>query len=180
VNALAVAALSALALVAAAPVRAQEARSGPYAGLNFSQLDYKQSGAASASLTSIGGVLGTVMNPHFALEARVGLGLDDDQITVGASPANVKLESYVSGLLKGILPLAPRFGIYGVAGATIGKFAASSSAVYVNKWESDFTYGAGAEFGFAPTMSLGIEWLRMFEGSGYDLDAVSVALNFRF
>jgi outer membrane immunogenic protein len=180
VKALAVAALCALALAAAAPARAQEARPGPYGGISFSQFGYKQSGSASASFTGIGGALGTVLSPHFAIEARAGLGLDDDEITVGASPATVGLDSYFSGLLKGILPLAPRFGIYGVAGGTIGKFAASSSGLYVSKWESDFTYGAGAEIGFAPDMSLGLEWLRMFEGSGYRLDAASVAFNFRF
>lgn len=179
-NALVAAALCALALVAAAPARAQEARPGPYGSISFSHFSYKQSGSASASLTGIGGALGTVVNPHFAIEARAGLGLDDDQITPGASPVNVGLDAYFSGLLKGILPLAPRFGVYGVAGATIGKFAASSNGLYVNKWESDFTYGAGAEIGFAPNMSLGLEWLRMFEGSGYRLDAASLAFNFRF
>jgi opacity protein-like surface antigen len=179
-NALVVAALCALALVAAAPARAQEARPGPYGGLLFSQLGYSQSGSASASLTSIAGALGTVLNPHFAIEVRAGLGLDDDQINVGASPVTVELDAYVSGLLKGILPLAPRFGIYGLAGGTIAKFAASSNGLYVEKWEADFTYGAGAEFGFAPNMSLGLEWLRLLEGSGYRLDAASVAFNFRF
>jgi outer membrane immunogenic protein len=179
-NALVVAALCVLALVAATPARAQQARPGPYGSISFSQFSYKQSGSASASLTGVGGALGTVVNPHFAIEARAGLGLEDDQITVGAGPADVGLDSYFSGLLKGILPLAPRFGIYGVAGATIGKFAASSNGLYVSKWESDFTYGAGAEIGFAPNMSLGLEWLRMFEGSGYRLDAASLAFNFRF
>lgn len=179
-NALVVAALCALALVAAAPARAQEARPGPYGSISFSQFSYKQSGSASASLTGIGGALGTVVNPHFAIEARAGLGLDEDQITVGGSPADVGLDAYFSGLLKGILPLAPRFGLYGLAGLTIGKFSASRDTTYLNKWESDFSYGAGVEFGLAPTLSLGVEWLRLFEGSGYNLDAVSILLNFRF
>jgi opacity protein-like surface antigen len=179
-NTLVVAALCALALFAAAPARAQDARPGAYGGIILSQLDYKQSGSASARLTGIAGALGTVLNPHFAIEVRAGLGLDDDQIYVCANPATVELDAYFSGLLKGILPLAPRFGIYGLAGATIGKFAASSNGLYVDKWESDFTYGAGAEIGFAPNMSLGLEWLRMLEGSGYRLDAASLAFNFRF
>jgi opacity protein-like surface antigen len=177
---LAVAAVAALFLVAATAVRAQEARPGPYGGILFSQLSYEQSGASSASLTNLGGVLGQVLSPHFALEGRFGLGLNDDRINVGAVAVDVDLDYYVSGLLKGILPLAPRFGIYAVAGFTIGKFSASNGAAYLNKWESDFSYGAGAEFGFAQSMSLALEWQRMFEGSGYNLDAVSVALNFRF
>jgi opacity protein-like surface antigen len=177
---LAVAAVAALFLVTATPVRAQEARPGPYGGIIFSQLSYEQSGASSASLTNLGGLLGQVLSPHFALEGRVGVGLNDDRINVGAVAVDVDLDYYVSGLLKGILPLAPRFGIYGVAGITIGKFQASNGALLVNKWESDFSYGAGVEIGLAPTMSLSAEWQRMFEGSGYRLDAVSVLLNFRF
>lgn len=174
------AAVAAVSLAAAVPARAQEARPGSYVGAIFSQLSYDQSGASSASLTNFGGVLGTVLSPHFAIEGRLGLGLDEDQIQVGTVAVDVDLDYYVSGFVKGILPLAPRVGIYALAGATIGKFGADNGAAYVNKWESDFSYGAGAEFGFAPTMSLGLEWLRMFEGSGYALDTVSVMLNFRF
>jgi hypothetical protein len=29
-------------------------------------------------------------------------------------------------------------------------------------------------------MSFGAEWLRLFEGSGYRVDAASMTLNFRF
>lgn len=176
----AAAAFAALVLVPLSPAHAQEARLGHYGGIVFSQITYDQTGASSASLTNVGGVLGTVVSPHFAVEARAGLGLNDDQINVGPTTLTVDLNSYFSGYLKGILPLAPRFGIYGLAGFTIGKFSGNSGAVYLNKWESDFSYGAGVEVGLAPTMSLGVEWLRMFEGSGYNLDAVSVGLNFRF
>jgi opacity protein-like surface antigen len=180
VKSLAVAACAALSLAAVTPAHAQQARPGPYGGINFSQIGYDQSGASAASLTSFGGVLGTVLGPHFAVEVRAGIGLNDDQITVGPTTAMFDLNSYFGGYLKGILPLAPRFGIYGLAGATIGKFTGNSGATYLTRWESDFSYGAGVEFGLAPTTSLGIEWLRMFEGSGYNLDAVSVGLNFRF
>jgi len=176
----AVAAAAALSLAAAAPVLAQEARPGPYAGLIFSQLSYDQSGASSASFTNLGGVVGQVLGPHWALEGRLGLGVDGDRITVGGTPVDVELDYYLSGLVKGILPLAPRFGIYGLAGVTIGKFQGNSPALYVEKWESDFSYGAGVEIGFLPTASLTAEWQRLFEGSGYKLDTLSVGLNFRF
>jgi opacity protein-like surface antigen len=176
----AVAACAVLSLATLTPARAQEARPGPYGGINFSQFSYDQSGASSASLTSFGGVLGTVISPHFAVEARAGIGLNDDQVNVGSTTVAVDLNSYFSGYLKGILPLAPRFGIYGLAGFTIGKFTGNSGVLYLSKWKSDFSYGAGVEFGLAPTTSLVVEWQRMFEGSGYNLDAVSVGLNFRF
>lgn len=110
----------------------------------------------------------------------MGFGLDEDRITVASVPLDFELDYYFSGLLKGILPLAPRFAVYGVAGFTIGKFRASSPALFLDKWEADFSYGAGAEFGFLPATSLSAEWQRMFEGPDHEVDAFSVALNFRF
>lgn len=174
------AAAAAIATAASLPAQAQEARPGSYAGLIFSEIGYSQSGADAARLTNFGALLGRVFSPHWAAEARLGFGMNDDRITVGSTPVDVDLNYYVSGLLKGILPLAPRFGVYGLAGLTVGNFRASSPALFVNKWETDFSYGAGVEVGFLPTASLTAEWQRLFEGSGYHLDAVSVALNFRF
>lgn len=174
------AAAAALLLMAAVAGHAQEARTGPYGGLVFSQLRYDQSGAETASLSNLGGLLGLVLSPHWALEARMGFGLDEDRVNVGSVPADLELDYYASGLLKGILPLAPRFAVYGLAGFTIGKFRASTPALFVDKWESDFSYGAGAEFGFLPAASLTLEWQRLFDRSGYNLDAASIGLNFRF
>lgn len=172
--------IASFGLAAAAPALAQEARPGTYAGLVFSQISYDQNGADSANLTNLGGLVGYVFSPHWALESRLGFGLGDDRIAVGSTPVDVDLNYYWSALVKGIVPLAPRFGIYGLAGVTIGNFHASSPAVFVSKWEADFSYGAGVEVGFLPTASLTADWQRLFEGSGYKLDAVSVALNFRF
>jgi opacity protein-like surface antigen len=166
-------------LAVAVPALAQEARPGPYGGLIYSSITYDQSGATSASLANFAGLIGQVINPHWAVEGRLGFTLYDDPIMVGSTPVDVGL-NYASGLLKGILPLAPRFGLYGVAGISIGHFRASSPALYVHKWETDFSYGAGVEIGFLPTKSLTVEWQRLFEGSGYKVDATSVALNFRF
>lgn len=174
------AAVAALASAAAAPAQAQEARPGSYGGLIFSELTYSQSGADTARLTNFGGLLGYVFDPHWSIETRLGFGLNDDRIMVGATPVDVDLDYYWSALLKGIVPLAPRFGVYGLAGFTIGKFRASTPALFVNKWETDFSYGAGVEIGLQPATSLTAEWQRLFQGSGYHLDAVSVALNFRF
>lgn len=173
------AAIASLLVLGAAPALAQEARPGPYAGLMFSQIGYDQSGA-SAQLTNLGVTLGQVLSPHFAVEARMGFGMDEDQITVASVPLDFELDYYFSGLLTGILPLAPRFAVYGLAGFTIGKFRASSPALFLDKWEADFSYGAGAEFGFLPSTSLSAEWQRMFEGPDHEVDAFSVALNFRF
>ena len=174
------AAAAALLLVAAVAGHAQEARTGPYGGVVFSQLRYDQSGADTASLSNLGGTLGLVMSPHWALEARMGFGLDDDRINVGPAQVDVELDYYLSALAKGILPLAPRFAVYGLAGFTIGKFRAGNPALVVDKWESDFTYGAGVELGFLPSASLTLEWQRMFDRSGYNLDAASIGVNFRF
>lgn len=174
------AAAAALLLAAALPSHAQEARPGPYVGVIASQLTYKQSGASSASVTSLGVVGGRVMNTHWAFEGRLTTGTDEDNINIGSTPALVDIGFTMSGLAKGIVPLGPRFGFYGLAGITLADFRGNNPAVLASTSEVGFSYGGGVEIGFLPTASLTLEWLRLLDRSSFSLDAASLAVNFRF
>jgi opacity protein-like surface antigen len=179
-KALAVAAAAAGALLAAAPAHAQQGLKGYYGGINFSQVSYEESGASTAHPTTLGLVFGRPVNPNLAIEGRFGIRASDDRINVGAVPVDVEVQYYAGGYAKGILPLAPVFSLYGLAGVTTAKVTASVGSLFVNGWETDFSYGLGAELAIGTTSSVTLEWLRMLDGSGYDLDTVSVGLNFRF
>ena len=171
---------AALLLAAALPAHAQEARPGAYVGVIGSALTYKQSGASSASLTSLGVLGGQVLGPHWAVEGRLAAGIDEDTINVGSATVPVDVGFSLSGLVKGILPLGPRFGIYGLAGISLADFGGPNAAVTASTSEAGFSYGAGVEIGFLPTVSLTLEWMRMLARSDFNLDAASLALNFRF
>jgi hypothetical protein len=179
-NALAIATFAACSIAAFAPVHAQS-QSGPsqmYAGVNFSSISYEESSRGTANLTAIGIKLGREFNPNFAVEGRFGTGLSDDNLGSGVN--DVSVEYYLGAYAKGILPLSPRIGLYGLAGVTYGKLSASGASLRLSSADADFSYGFGMDFGIGATTALNVEWMRMFEGSGYNLDAVSIGLNFKF
>jgi opacity protein-like surface antigen len=171
---------AALCLGAAAPACAQEARQGAYVGVIASALTYKQSGADSASLTSLGVLGGQVLSPHWAVEGRLSYGIDEDSINVGATSVPVEVGFLMSGLVKGILPLGPRFGLYGLGGVSLADFRGGNATVLASTSEAGLSYGGGVEIGFLPTVSLTLEWLRLFDRADFTLDAASLAFNFRF
>lgn len=169
-----------LAAAATAPAQAQQSQSqqGYYAGVSVSTLNYEESGAGTAKPTAIGVKLGREINKNFAIEGRFGTGLSDDNI--GGSGVEVSLDYYLGAYAKGILPLTPRIALYGLAGVTYGELSASAGGLRMSGSDSDFSYGFGADFGIGATTSINVEWARVFEGTGYKLDAISVGLNFNF
>ena len=178
---LAIATFAACSIAAVAPAHAQQSQSalsGMYAGANFSAVSYEESSRGTANLTAIGIKLGREINPNFAVEGRFGTGISDDNL--GGGVTDVSVDYYLGAYAKGILPLSPRIGLYGLAGVTYGKLSASGGNLRLSSADADFSYGFGMDFGIGATTALNVEWMRMFEGSGYNLDAVSVGVNFRF
>ncbi|TVP48938.1 MAG: porin family protein [Halomonas sp.] len=106
---------------------------------------------------------GSQFNDYFAVEGHLGTGGSDGQAEL----------DYLAGVYaKGILPIAPEVRLYGLAGFTEVDFNQDR--------ESDFSYGAGAEFDLTRNLSLGADYMRYLDKSAYTFDAASVGLRFRF
>lgn len=178
---LAIATLAASSLFALAPAHAQQGQTAPgslYAGFSLSQVSYEEDGRGTAKPTMISAALGKVINQNFAVEGRFGTGLTDDNVPNGAR--DVSVDFFLGAYAKGILPLTPRIGLYGIAGVTYGDLSAGSGGLRFSSSDADFSYGIGADFVIGATTSINIEWARLFATSDYTLDALSVGLNFRF
>jgi hypothetical protein len=178
---LAIATLAASSLFALTPAQAQQGQAVPgsmYAGVSLSQVSYEEEGRGTAKPTMISGTLGKVINQNFAVEGRFGTGLTDDNVANGAS--DVAVDFFLGANAKGILPLTPRIGLYGIAGVTYGDLSAGSGGLRFSGSDADFSYGVGADFVIGATTSINIEWARLFAASDYTLDALSIGLNFKF
>ena len=90
------------------------------------------------------------------------------------------MDLFLGGFAKGILPLSPRFSLYGIAGVTYGDVSAGSGALRFSDSDADFSYGFGVDWMIGATTSIEFEWARLFDASDYKLDTLSVGLNFRF
>lgn len=115
---------------------------------------------------------GVQLNEFFAVEGHLGTGGSDREQGVKA-----ELDYVVGGFAKGILPISPEFRLYGLLGYSEARFDFSPGG---RERESDFSYGAGAEFEVAPNLSVGADYIRYLDKSDYNFDAASVGLRFQF
>jgi opacity protein-like surface antigen len=106
---------------------------------------------------------GMQFNEYFAVEGH---------LAGGGSDGPAELDYLIGAYAKGILPVAPEFRLYGLAGFT--------EVDYDIDRESGFSYGAGAEFDVAPNLAVGADYMRYLDKSDTTFDAASVGVRYRF
>lgn len=170
-KAIAVAVLMVAALACAGAATAQQERS--YIGGNIVWTDYSASGFPSSNPTVLAGRFGREFSRHFAVEGRLGLGIDDD--------AGVDLDHFFGIYARGILPLADIFSIYGLVGFTAGKVSGTRpGGGSFSDSDTDVSYGFGADLSIGRGLAINFEWAKLFEGSGYEVEATSVGIVYRY
>ena len=172
-------AVSGLALCPAYAQQSQSDAGSTYFGVSLSQASYEESGRGTAKPTFISGSLGKMINQNFALEGRLSIGITDDDVG-GGGPRDVGVDFFLGAYAKGILPISPRFRLYGIAGVTYGDLSAGSGGLRFSGSDADFSYGFGLDYTIGATTSINVEWARLFEASDHKLEALTVGLNFRF
>ncbi|SFH38778.1 porin family protein [Modicisalibacter xianhensis] len=167
-----------------------------YVGLQYSKLnyeaeyDYDYLGQEydldlEAEPDALIGRVGYFVTDYFALEARVDMGLSDEEVTVEDYKSGVDVGvDYMYGLYGiGYLPLADTLALYALLGYTGIESQFDSPIGKVEETESDFSYGVGAEVNFTPTMAGSVEYVTYLDESDqYDftLTAISAGLSYRF
>ena len=177
------AATSFTALPQMAQAQAQGSHKGAYVNLgasilsadfNLEDVNLQGTNAAledeTANIFIINGRLGYRLNKYIAAEVEGGFGLGGDSVeqslpidtgVIGVVDvnldANLNINSYGAGFIRGILPVSQKFdlfvrGGYGVAGAEVDLTATTAllAGTTVSDNASDtidgFTYGVGAEY----------------------------------
>lgn len=156
------------------------AADGLYFGANFSSVTYKEDGFPSAKPTTLALKLGNQFNKNLAVEGRFGFGLSGDTVTVSGIPIEFEIDNYFGIYGKGILPLSEVFSVYGLVGFTSGKATASAFGVSISESDSDVSFGFGADFAVSKSTAINVEWAKLFEGTGYKVEALSIGVNFKF
>ena len=168
---------SLLCLFAAAGAHAQE---GLYGGAFVSRVTYAEDGLDDANPTAIGVKIGASISKNFAVEARLGTGLSDDSVSVLGVPVSIKVDNFYGVYGRGILPLSDQASIYGLLGYTHGKLKGDFTGGSVSISDSDVSYGIGGDFAVTPTVSLNVEWARLFKGDDFKVDGLTFGVSFKF
>lgn len=167
------AALIVLALVAPA------ANAGMYAGVNFSIVEYEETGLDSVEPTALVLRLGNEFTPNLAVEGRLGFGLSEDSVNVFGTPVDVEVDNFFGLYLRGIAPLGA-VSLYGLIGYTDGELTASANGVSISADDSDTSYGVGADFALNKASAINVEWARLLSTSDYDVTALSIGYRHNF
>lgn len=158
-----------------------------YFGLQYGFGNYDENGISETfEPTLLVGRMGRFLTPVFAVEGRLGIGLDDDthnlpgfgnrDVTLeidnalglfGAAHINLTASSSLYGLL----------GISRVEGTTrLPDFPGLEST----EDNSSVSYGFGLDLGLGGRWALNIEYMRYLDKEDFDFDVGSVGASFSF
>jgi len=142
----------------------QPMQAAPYIGADamFWELDPDHGSSYDSVGLRVNG--GMQFNEYFAVEGHLG---------TGGSDGPAELDYLIGAYAKGILPITQQARLYGLVGGTKVDLDQVGS-------ESDFSYGAGAEFDVAPQLALSADYMRYLDESYYNFDAASVGVKYRF
>lgn len=169
---LAVAAATATAMTAGA---AQAHDHGLYGTLGYTHYDLED--VSPGTLTAR---LGYGINPNFAVEGELGLGIVEDDVRIGATNVDVGIDHAFGVFAVGKLPVADTFTFHGRLGYGSVEAEASSGGVRVDESADGLAYGVGAEAKLTEQFGVRADFTRLDGDDGGDADTFSIAGTMRF
>lgn len=151
--------LSTLAQAAPIDEMLASARDNLYVGVNGSLFD-------DPTVLGLGAHAGAVLHPNLAAEARLGLGLGEDD--------NLEIDNYFALLAKGILPVDSNLAVYGVAGLARVAYSVDGWWGNASGTESGIALGIGAQYHPTRELTLNAEFLMLPE-----VEALSLGISHR-
>ena len=154
-----------------APAADEEQR---YVGFQYSLVTYDEDGD-EAEPTALVARYGQFLNDWFAIEGRIGFGLEDDALEVGSLDIDVELENIIGlyGVIHtGSISIA---SLYGIVGYTQIDLEGSAHGISIDENANGLSYGLGVNIG-----SLSIEYMNYVEDHYYDVTAISLGYIYRF
>jgi opacity protein-like surface antigen len=162
--------IAAVAVAAAALFGASaSADTGGYGSVGYTHFD-----ADDVELGGITGRLGYRFHPNFAVEGEATVGVQDDDVPVGAVRATVELD-YAAGLHGvGYLPVSDKFDLFSRIGYQTVEGEASAAGISAGADDDGFAYGVGAQFFFTERFGVRGDYTRL-DGDGDEVDTSAIS-----
>lgn len=154
-----------------------------YAGLQYAHFMYEDDFGFETEPGAVVGRIGHFLNKFVAIELRAGFGISDGDIELDGSDtrADSEVDALYGIYFAGHVPITDRFSVYGLLGYTGGEAAFDNGPNgSESENDSDFSFGAGVEVGIIPAVSGTVEYVSYFSESDYDIEALSVGLNYQY
>ena len=155
-----------------------------YAGVQYAITSYNEAGFDELNPTALIGRFGKNINDGFALEGRLGFGLQDDNLNYLGVDVSLELDNLFGVYGVGHVNLSESSSLYGLIGVTQAELSVTASAFgfSASKSESDsgLSLGVGANIGISNNAALNVEYMQYLSKSDYDLNAISFGVVFKF
>jgi len=156
----------------------RDAGTGPYVGLNLGALRYNEDGLNTITPVTALVSVGLPLSPYLAIEGRAGGGLG----SASSDGYGLDVRSVFAGYVRGMLPLAPGFSLYGLGGVAAVDLRRDFGIGDTH--DTGFSFGVGADFAVYGGTHINIEWTRLATGNnlGYDysVDMASIGAAWHF
>jgi opacity protein-like surface antigen len=141
-----------------------------YGGVGVAEVEFKPDRGPSFKPTAISGFVGKEINPNLAAELRLSAGIGSD--------SNVEVDHVFGAYVRGILPLARDFSLYGLLGVSRAKVNFTGGGGSVT--DTGLSYGIGGDINIGKSVAVGVEWASLVRPSGYELNALTLLARFKF
>jgi len=166
--------------LAATTAWSQVQDTGLYFGVDVMEVEFESTGFSNAKPIAVGLSTGYRLNEYLAVEARAGTGLSSDDARAGATPVDIEVDSFYGFHARGILPVSDILELYGSLGYTYADMKVRFPAGSLTGSDNGLSYGVGAALKISYSASVNLEWARMLDGDGFNLDALSLGVRFSF
>ncbi len=176
-----------LAIASALTLAAFGASAQMYGEIGVTAAKYKENLEpgfnAKSSPTALRGVFGYEINPNFAIEGMVGVGMSDDNLKVnGNTVPGVKMEvdSIFGIYAKPKIKFTPELEGFVRAGFAQSKGTFSGFGEQYSAKESGFSYGLGMSYALNPKTSRNIDYMSYLDKNEVKVNGFTFGLGYKF
>lgn len=153
-----------------------------YGGIQYAIATYSEDGVSEEPKpTALIGLLGANITDRFAVEGRLGTGLQDDTVTVSGADVTTEIDSLIGVYGIGHINLSGGSSVYGLLGLSRAELTFSYPDNPALDSTSDdktgLSFGLGADIPVSNYVALNIEFVQYLM-SGFDLSAFSFGVKF--
>ena len=172
--------LIATSLISCSSVYAGSSSGESYVAMQYSLGDYSDTGGAAFEPTVLIGRYGQFIEDRMAIEARVGVGFEDDTTDFSGLDITLKVDQFYGVYGLGRFDLNASYSAYALAGLTSGKATASTYLESDSVSESGFSFGVGIDIALTNNASFNLEYMSYLNKSNFDFTAIGAGLRFGF
>jgi outer membrane immunogenic protein len=148
-----------------------------YANLGYNHID-----GGDATVGEVQGRLGMRFGRHVGVEGEAGLGVKNDEATVGGVTRRVESNPTAAAYGVGYLPIGERADIFARVGYGASRYRTTTGNVSVSDVQTNINYGVGAQYFLTDKDGVRVDYTRKdFNNDRIDdADSVSAAYVRRF